>query len=129
MRCPENTHHREHRGAQRSTHHGSPLWSSVVSISSYFHRLPHLPHGLLRHLAGARIAVRQHLLDDTRAPRELGTARTDGREVGEDVLDHDLLALETADAGRAAAVRNVLDLLRRAIDLVQAEGRTIGGIA
>src|SRR5262249_11000685 len=98
---PPGFHRRGRRGTQRGPLR--PLAFSAVKSSSYLHRLAHLRHGLFRHAPGARIALGQHLVDDARSPRELGAALTDGRELGDDVLDHDLLALEAADAGRAAA--------------------------
>src|SRR5207247_2499831 len=91
-------------------------------------RLAHLRHGLGRHGARARVAGLE---------RGARVGRLEPRPPGADrlqlrlhVLDHDLLALEAADAGGATALRLVAQLLGRAVVAMEGlEGRAVVRVA
>src|SRR5262245_56094589 len=96
-----------------------------LSRSSEPHRLLCLGECLRGFRARTRCAVPEDLFNDVRAFFELAPPRLDRLELGEHVLDHHLLAVEAADARRAAALRELGFFLVRAVDLVQPERRTI----
>src|SRR5262249_17509538 len=96
---------------------------------SQANRRPDLLHRRLRDLARAARALVQDLDDRARLLGELLAPLADRAQRRQHVLEQHVLAVETADAGRAAAVRDELAIRRRREDLVQVEHRADLGIA
>src|SRR5207302_312200 len=84
-------------------------------------RLPHLGHRLARDGTGARVTAIERAAGVGRSER--GAPGADRRQLGLDVLDRDLLALEAADARGPAALLLIAKLLGGAVEPVEGEVR------
>src|SRR6185295_5079477 len=80
-------------------------------------------------LARALGSLSQYVPDGVGPARELGPARVDDGEALEQMLDQPALAVQTADAGRAASLGGPRLRWRRRERLVQIEDRALLGRA
>src|SRR5262245_33132123 len=95
----------------------------AMSVHSQVHHAPHVVHGGARGFARLLGALGHDVAHQLGILFEFLRALADAADLLDDLLDERLLALETADAGRAAAVGGPGAGFLARIDLVQVEHR------